>query len=100
VELGNLPDQPLEGRLPNEQLSALLVLANFTGGGTSGGRKLKWFIQFADKKKISMKLRSNSSMVILFHEIEIIITGSEMKSAVLHIHTEELPFQGGNGEAS
>jgi len=31
VELGNLPDQPLEGHLPNEQLSALLVLANFTG---------------------------------------------------------------------
>jgi hypothetical protein len=31
VKLGNLPDQPLEGHLPDEQLSALLLLANFTG---------------------------------------------------------------------
>lgn len=31
--LRHLPDQPLEGHLPNEQLGALLVLANFTGGG-------------------------------------------------------------------
>jgi hypothetical protein len=31
VKLGNLHDQPLEGHLPDEQLSALLVLANLTG---------------------------------------------------------------------
>jgi len=30
VKLGNLPDEPLEGHLPNEQLGALLILANFT----------------------------------------------------------------------
>ena len=31
MKLGNLPDEPLEGHLPNEQLGALLILANFTG---------------------------------------------------------------------
>lgn len=29
-KLGDLPDEPLEGHLPYEQLSALLVLANLT----------------------------------------------------------------------
>jgi hypothetical protein len=28
--LGNFPDKPLEWKLPYEQLSALLILANFT----------------------------------------------------------------------
>jgi hypothetical protein len=31
VKLGNLPDDPLEGHLPDEQLGALLILADFTG---------------------------------------------------------------------
>jgi len=31
MKLGDLPDEPLEGHLPDEQLGALLILANFTG---------------------------------------------------------------------
>jgi len=30
MKLGDLPDEPLEGHLPDEELGALLILANFT----------------------------------------------------------------------
>ena len=39
--LGNLTDKTLEGKLPDEELSALLVLANFTKSDSSGTETMR-----------------------------------------------------------
>ena len=71
--LGNLPNKPLEWKLPDEQLRALLVLADLTAKSST--------------KFTHLRILQNKT-----------ITHARIGWKILH--TEEQQFQGGNGEAS
>ena len=71
--LGNLPNKPLEWKLPDEQLRALLVLADLTGKSST---------KFTHLRILQKKT----------------ITHARIGWKILH--TEEQQFQGGNSEAS